>query len=505
MNAGAARLTASAHAGDPAGAFGFRPIPDRATPAARRLAIWIISVAAFVFYTVESVLRQQQFKTSLDITIFQQAIANYAQGRAPDVLVKSQAPFNILGDHFSPIIAVVAPFYRIWPSVLTLLVAQALFLAVGVHVVTRVAVRRLGGLGYYLGIAFALSWGMLKVIDFDFHEACFAVAFLALALEALIDERLGWMLTWCAALLLVKEDTPLFIAGIALVFAARRLWRWALGLLSTSVVAFGLLTLVVIPFFSYYGQYTYFDASSADDAGGSFLSGLIGSAVANIHSLDGLALLGALAVTAALGLRSPLILVMVPTLLARFASDRAVYLQMKFYYDAPLMVVCFMALILAVQQRRLRLGITVDRIRMWWSSAPGLAAVFGLAMFLDFNVQDSQTPETFAAAGLPCPWCDDAGHLIDEIPPGATVISDVGLLGNVADRNPALMATPQWEDSTYLPLQADWVILYLESDTFGSNRNWIHQRRHELLTQGYQQVDQAGTLVLLGRGTAIGH
>ena len=85
------------------------------------------------------------------------------------------------------------------------------------------------------------------------------------------------------------------------------------------------------------------------------------------------------------------------------------------------------------------------------------------------------------------------------------MISDVGLLGNVADRNPALMATPQWEDSTYLPLQADWVILYLESDTFGSNRNWIHQRRHELLTQGYQQVDQAGTLVLLGRGTAIGH
>ena len=97
---------------------------------------------------------------------------------------------------------------------ITLLVAQALFLAIGVHVVTRVGVRRLGGLGYYLGLSFALSWGVLKVIDFDFHEACFAVAFLALALEALLDERLGWMLGWCAALLLVKEDTPLFIAGI---------------------------------------------------------------------------------------------------------------------------------------------------------------------------------------------------------------------------------------------------------------------------------------------------
>jgi len=497
MNADLAWLTAPASPSNQVRAGVFGPTRDRTMPAATHLAIWIISVAAFVFYAVASVLRQQQFKTSLDITIFQQAIANYSQGRAPDVLIKSQAPFTILGDHFSPIIAVIAPFYRIWPGVLTLLITQALLLAVGVHVVTRVAVRRLGGLGYYLGISFALSWGVLKVIDFDFHEVCFTVAFLALALEALIDQRPGWMLTWCAALLLVKEDTPLLIAGIALVFAASRRWRWALGLLSTSIVAFALLTLVVIPHFSYNGKYTYFDPSNG--AGESLPSALIGNATANVHSLNGIALLGALAATAAVGLRSPLILVMVPTLLARFASDREVYLQMKYYYDAPLMVVCFIALILAVQQRRLRLGITTERMRIWWSSATGLAAVFGLALLLDVNVQSSQTPETFAAAGLPCRWCDDADHLIDQIPPGATVISDVALLGNLADRNPTLMATPQWEDSTHLPLHADWVILYLDSDTFGADRSWIHQRRDELLTHGYQQVDQADTLVLLHR------
>src|SRR5664279_4846283 len=126
------------------------------------------------------------------------------------------------------------------------------------------------------------------------------------------------MLTWCAALLLVKEDTPLLIAGIALVFAASRRWRWALGLLSTSIVAFALLTLVVIPHFSYNGKYTYFDTNGA---GESLPSALIGAAAANVHSLNGIALLGALAATAAFGLRSPVILVMVPTLLARFASD----------------------------------------------------------------------------------------------------------------------------------------------------------------------------------------
>src|SRR5450631_1540867 len=137
MNADLARLTTPASPSNQVRAGVFGPIRDRTMPAATHLAIWIISVAAFVFYAVESVLRQQQFKTSLDITIFQQAIANYAQGRAPDVLIKSQAPFTILGDHFSPIIAVIAPFYRLWPGVLTLLITQALLLAVGVHVVTR--------------------------------------------------------------------------------------------------------------------------------------------------------------------------------------------------------------------------------------------------------------------------------------------------------------------------------------------------------------------------------
>jgi len=166
-----------------AGPFG--PISDGPCSRRRRAAIALVSIAAFVLYAVESVFRQQQFKSSVDITIFQQAIANYAHGRAPEVLVKSQEPFNILGDHFSPILIVLAPFYRIWPSVVTLLIAQAFLLAVGVHVVTRVAVARLGGLGYYIGISFALSWGILKVLDFDFHEACFVVAFLALAMEAL--------------------------------------------------------------------------------------------------------------------------------------------------------------------------------------------------------------------------------------------------------------------------------------------------------------------------------
>ena len=470
----------------------FGPIPRGVTGPRRRVASWLVSSSAFVLYTVESVLRHAQFKTSVDITIFQQAIANYARGETPNVLVKSQEPFNILGDHFSPIMMVLAPFYRIWPSVITLLVAQALFLAIGVHVVTRVGVRRLGGLGYYLGLSFALSWGILKVVDFDFHEACFAVAFLALALEALLDERLGWMLGWCAALLLVKEDTPLYIAGIALVFAAGRRWRWAAGLLAGSVLAFALLTLIVIPAFSFSGAYTYFALGGPD-------SGLLpmgGAVLGNLFSVNGVALLGALAGTAAVGLRSPLILVLVPTLLARFASHREVYMEMKYYYDGPLMVVCVLALVVALQQRRIRLGITPAQIRTWWSSASGLAVAVMLAVLVDYNVHTTELSKTFAGALVPSQWRVDARRLINEIPTGESVIADVGLLGNITDRNPVTLATEAWTDSTHLPLGPfDWVILNLA----GSDKDWKIARTDALLAAGYRLVDQAGTLVLLHR------
>ncbi|HOZ35293.1 MAG TPA: DUF2079 domain-containing protein, partial [Tabrizicola sp.] len=82
----------------------------------------------------------------------------------------------------------------------------------------------------------------------------------------------------------------------------------------------------------------------------------------------------------------PLILVALPTLVARFASERDVYLQMKYYYDGPLMVVCFLALVVAVAQRRHRLGLTPMRIRAFWSGPQGLAAALLLAVVVDYQI-----------------------------------------------------------------------------------------------------------------------
>ena len=261
------------------------------------------------------------------------------------------------------------------------------------------------------------------------------------------------------------------------------------------MLAFLLLTVVVIPAFSSTGTYTYFALGRHDrrlrtrarwpvplpeTCSASTASRCWSRWPSPRHS----------------GLRSPLILVLVPTLLARFASQREVYLEMKYYYDGPLMVICVLALIVALQQRRIRLGITPAQIRAWWSSASGLAVAVMLAVLVDYNVHTTELPQTFADALVPSQWRVDARRLIDEIPPGDSVIADVGLLGNLTDRNPVTLATPRLADSTHIPLGPfDWVILNLA----GGDKDWKIARTDQLLAAGYQLVDQAGTLVLLHR------
>ncbi len=67
----------------------------------------------------------------------------YAHFQAPMVPLKG-AGYNIFGDHFHPIIAVLAPLYWVWDNVGMLLIAQAVLTAAAIPVVYRFTRRRAG-------------------------------------------------------------------------------------------------------------------------------------------------------------------------------------------------------------------------------------------------------------------------------------------------------------------------------------------------------------------------
>ena len=80
---------------------------------------------------------------SWDLGIYTEYVKQYAYLSAPIVDIRAPG-FNLLGDHFQPIVAVLAPFFRVFPSAATLLIAQALLAAVSVFPVSQLAREKLG-------------------------------------------------------------------------------------------------------------------------------------------------------------------------------------------------------------------------------------------------------------------------------------------------------------------------------------------------------------------------
>ncbi|WP_244937753.1 DUF2079 domain-containing protein, partial [Cellulomonas uda] len=189
---------------------------------ARGVAAWagplVVALLAAATYVLYSVLQWRRFESpSWDLGIFTQLARRYAHLEAPVVTIKGDG-FNLLGDHFHPLLVLLGVPYRIAPSALTLLVVQGLLFAFSVYVVGREAVRVLGALqGASVAAAYAVSFGLVGAVAAQFHEIAFAVPLLALALVAFLRERWWAAALWAAPLVLVKEDLGLTVAALGAV------------------------------------------------------------------------------------------------------------------------------------------------------------------------------------------------------------------------------------------------------------------------------------------------
>ncbi|MFD4409703.1 DUF2079 domain-containing protein [Streptomyces sp. NPDC058476] len=332
----------------PAGAHIPAPVTPAPTRDRRPRDPYLLATLLFVAYAALSLGRYRHLATrSWDLGIFEQAVRAYAHLRAPVAELKGPGT-NILGDHFSPVTALLAPAYRLFPTPVTLLVAQAALFALSAVPVTRAAAGLLGRRrGLALGIAYGLSWGIQRAVDFDFHEICFAVPLIAFALEAVLTRRRRAALLWALPLVLVKEDLGLTLAAIALVVAvrarrtSRRAVLYALGGAVLGVLATVVTLTLVIPAFNTGDAYAYWDK--------------VGSAGTPLDGLDTkvrtLAWL-LIPTTGLLALRSPLLPAALPTLGWRFVSSDAHYWGTDWHYSAVLMPVVSLALADALSRAR---------------------------------------------------------------------------------------------------------------------------------------------------------
>ncbi|MER6157197.1 DUF2079 domain-containing protein [Streptomyces sp. NPDC001868] len=384
---------------------------------------YVLAVVLFVAYAAVSVGRYLRMGTrSYDLGIYEQAIRAYAHFQAPIVELKGPG-YSVLGDHFSPVIMLLAPFYRVFPSPVTLLVIQAALFALSAVPVTRAATRALGrARGLALGVAYGLSWGLQNAVDFDFHEICFAVPLIAFSLEALLRRRWRAALLWGLPLVLVKEDQGLTLAMIAVVVAlrARRhgaspVVPYALGVAAFGAVATLLTFTMIIPAFNTTGTSDYL------------------SKVGGAGPLDGLdvkirTVLWLLIPTSGLlALRSPVLIAVLPTLGWRFVSSDDNYWGTAWHYSAVLMPIITLALVDVLPAAR-------HSSRPWLRSyalhlpAAVLAASLALTTALPLGnltkADAYRVPDGVKAVE----------KLIGTIPDGSTVESNIGPIARLTSR-----------------------------------------------------------------------
>ena len=318
--------------------------------------VGVLTVAAACVYCLDSLNLLRRFLASaFDLVIFDQGIRGYAHLGAPVSIARGVsdgqgAHFMLLADHWSPALALLVPLYWIHDRPATLLVAQGVLFALAIPPLWAYTRRQLGpGAAYFVSVAYALSLPVMEAVIFDFHEVAFVPVLTAVMVER-FDAGKRWHGVLAAvALLLVKEDMGLLVAGFGgyLLLTRRRSEVWTgLAFVVGGVAATWAATHVLIPAFG--GSATFYWAYGQF---GSTLGGALLNVVTHpLHALHvfvtpwvkARTMIGLLAMFGFLPLASPMVVAVLPLLAERMlASGYPLWWQAKFQYDAFLvMILC---------------------------------------------------------------------------------------------------------------------------------------------------------------------
>lgn len=373
---------------------------------ADRLHRWapaLASAVAFLLYSsLAIVMWRSYYSPSWDLGIFTQMLSQYAAGNAPIVDIKGPG-FNLLGDHFHPILIVLTPLFWIAPSGLTLMLAQAVLFAASVWPVVSLAFERLTTRGaWLLALSYVLSWGLLNAVHSQFHEIAFAVPFLAFGLVWWIRGKRIPAIIAIALLVFVKEDLGMTVAafGVVIWLRDRSETKLALSLIVWGVGWLAYAVLLFLPLFNPGGGYDYTDNVALTQTLTQGLTVKIGT-------------VGFLALAAgAIGLRSPFMLLMLPTLAWRFTGDVEGYWDTSFHYSAVLMPIAAVSLIDGAG-------------RAHRSLAPLVAAIASIALLSQTRIDLLWDSEGYAV---------DAASSIEEAAQYDSVATDIRMLAYLAPR-----------------------------------------------------------------------
>lgn len=418
-------------------------------PAPRRELRQVALLAALfaLGYSAYALLRHLHYGSGLDVGLFSQAEFHYGRLEAPFSTFKG---IDLLGDHFHPIVALLAPASWLGADVNGLLVAQGALLGASIVPVWMFARQRLERWpALAIALAYALFWGVWGGAGFEFHELAFAP--LLVALGVLLGERRSWLpfAAVMALLLLVKEDMALLVAFFGIWLLSRREWRAGAIVALGGLAAYLVITGVVIPGlgdghdFAYW-SYGRIGTDLPDAAGNVALHPWLPFQVAFDDGEKVRTMAAMLVPFLALPLLSRVSILAIPLVAERMLSTNPVYWTSSRHYTLTLAPILAMAAAAGLANAASRLP--VERR----GRALAAAAVAILALSLVANESRARTLRQLHYYAHDPSWAPGARAAVGRVPSGASVASQDFVYPHLAARSVADVIRPGMADTAYL-------------------------------------------------------
>jgi uncharacterized membrane protein len=474
------------------------PVAPAGTTRRDLITVGVLTVAVAALYSVYSLMRFWAFHTTTyDLVIFDQAVRSYSHLHLPVAIVKGVhngfgPHFNVLGDHFSPILVLLAPLYWIHDGPQTLLITQSALLALAIVPLWAYTRRRLGaGAAYCVAGVYALAWPVAETLAFDFHEMAFAPVLSMLMLERHEAGRRWQCAAAAGALLLVKEDMGLLVAGFGLYLLTQPgERRQAVLFVGAGLVWTVLASRVLIPAFGgdadYYWAYDGLGRDLPHAAMNTLTHPWRALKLAVTPQVKATTMLWLVAPLLLLPLASPITLAVLPLLAERMLSSRfGHWWEPRFHYNVALVALLVAAGVDGASRlaRLLPERTRADRVWPVAALAVTLAVVphFALKRFLEPGFYRRDARARSAAAVLPA------------VPSGALVEAPNTLGPMLTARTRVLL----WDDR---PRWAPWVVADTANVTFPfASVDDQRARVSLLLRSGYSIVRSRGGYVVLNR------
>jgi uncharacterized membrane protein len=456
----------------------------------------LLTLASTVGMSWSAIYRHQHFgSNAYDLGIFDQAVWGYSRLEwMPNTILRLP---HVMGDHLHPILVSLAPLYWVWDDVRALLVVQALLLALAGVPVFLWAREQIGSVpALTFQTAYLVFWAVVGGSIFDFHELAFAAPIVSVAIYAALTRRTALLWLFVVLGLLTREDVALTFVGLALfIGVVQRRWRDAVALAGVAAAWFVFAFKVAIPALAGGNAYAHWAYSQLGENPASAVLHLVTHPVDSARTFftphDKVVALGNLFLPwLALPLLSPLVLVMLPTLGARFFSDKpSHWAPQGFHYSLMLAPIIAFA---AVDTTRRARDLLADR---WETLVPVALAGLTLVASLYFTFARIK-PLDELRRYTPAERIADIEECLRVVPPDASVAATSALVPHLSHRRSIFVLDDRPVPRTrFLAIDASTWIFPLDH----SDLRLLVERS---FARGYGTRCSRGSTVVLEQGAA---